>query len=72
MLWQMFNSESGWYHKDQTHLLWIGVAILGIQVWMIVEALLLLPRVKGVIEDGLPPLVKPALAGSDGSSGPNC
>ena len=72
MLWQMFNSESGWYHKDQTHLLWIGVAILGIQVWMIVEALLLLPRVKGVIEDGLPPLVKPALAGADGSSGPNC
>jgi len=72
MLWQMFNSESGWYHKEQTHLLWIGVAILGIQVWMIVEALLLLPRVKGVIEDGLPPLVKPALAGADGSSGPNC
>jgi carbon starvation protein len=72
MLWQMFNSESGWYHKDQTHLLWMGVAILGIQVWMIVEALLLLPRVKGVLEDALPPLVKPALAGTDGSSSPAC
>jgi len=72
MLWQMFNSESGWYHKDQTHLLWTGFAILGIQLWMIVEALLLLPRVKGVVEEGLPPLVKPALAGADGSSGPNC
>ncbi len=72
MLWQMFNSESGWYHKEQTHLLWTGFAILGIQLWMIVEALLLLPRVKGVVEEGLPPLVKPALAGADGSSGPNC
>jgi carbon starvation protein len=72
MLWQMFNSESGWYQKNQTHLLWTGFAILGIQLWMIVEALLLLPRVKGVVEEGLPPLVKPALAGPDGSSGPNC
>ena len=72
MLWQMFNSESGWYHKEQTHLLWTGFAILGIQVWMIVEALLLLPRVKGVVEDGLPPLVKTALAGADGPGGPNC
>ena len=72
MLWQMFNSESGWYHKNQTHLLWTGFAILGIQLWMIVEALLLLPRVKGVVEEGLPPLVKPAFAGPDGSSGPNC
>jgi carbon starvation protein len=72
MLWQMFNSESGWYHKEQTHLLWTGFAILGIQLWMIIEALLLLPRVKGVVEEGLPPLVKPALAGADGSSGPNC
>lgn len=72
MLWQMFNSESGWYQKEQTHLLWIGVAILGIQVWMIVEALLLLPRVRGVVEDGLPPIVKPALAGADSSTGPNC
>ncbi len=72
MLWQMFNSESGWYQAGQTHLLWTGFAILGIQAWMIVEALLLLPRVKGVIEDGLPPLAKPSLAGADGSSGPNC
>ena len=72
MLWQMFNSESGWYQKEQTHLLWTGVAILGIQVWMIAEALLLLPRVKGILEDGLPPLTKPSLAGTDGESGPNC
>ncbi|MGZ0168287.1 MAG: carbon starvation CstA family protein [Planctomycetales bacterium] len=72
MLWEMFNTERGWYKEEQTHLLWTGFVILGIQAWMIVEALLLLPRVKGVIEDGLPPLVKPALAGADGSSGPNC
>jgi carbon starvation protein len=73
MLWQLFNSESGWYGKDGSeHLFGTGILILGIQFWMIVEALLVLPRVKGVAEEGLPPLAKPALAGADGSSGPNC
>jgi carbon starvation protein len=73
MLWQLFNSESGWYGKDgMGHLFLTGILILGIQFWMIVEALLVLPRVKGVVEEGLGPLPKPALAGADGSSGPNC
>jgi carbon starvation protein len=73
MLWQLFNSESGWYGKEGSlHLFVTGLLILGIQFWMIVEALLVLPRVKGVAEEGLPPLTKPAFAGADGSSGPNC
>jgi len=72
MLWQIFNANSGWYHKGPTHLIVTGLVILGIQMWMVGEALLLLPRVKGVAEEGLPPLPKPALAGADGSSGPNC
>jgi carbon starvation protein len=73
MLWQLFNSESGWYGKEGSlHLFVTGLLILGIQFWMIVEALLVLPHVKGVAEEGLPPLTKPAFAGADGSSGPNC
>ena len=71
MLWNMFNSESGWWQSGQTLLFWTGAAILGIQAWMTAEGLLLLPRVKGVVEESLPPLAK-TLAGTDGSSGPNC
>lgn len=73
MLWQIFNTESGWYHNsEQAHLLWTGIAILGIQLWMIIEALLVLPRARGILEEALPTLARPALAGTDGSSGPNC
>ncbi|MDA0587362.1 MAG: carbon starvation protein A [Planctomycetota bacterium] len=73
MLWQLFNAESGWYGQDGSqHLFVTGILILGIQFWMIVEALIVLPRVKGVAEEGLPPLKKVILAGADGSSGPNC
>ena len=71
MLWQMFNSESGWCYSGQSHLFWTGVAILGIQLWMVIEALLVLPRVKGLLEETLPPLTKTALVGADGASGPN-
>jgi hypothetical protein len=42
---------------------------------MVVEALLLMPKARGILEEALPPLAKPALAGAaaDGSSsGPNC
>ena len=72
MLWQIFNSESGWYHNGPQHLYVTGLIVLGIQMWMIGEALLLLPRVKGVVEESLPPLPQPALVGADGSGGPNC
>ena len=35
-------------------LLLFGVAILGLQIWMVVEALLVWPKVRGVLEDGAP------------------
>jgi carbon starvation protein len=75
MLWNMFNPETGWWGRDgKTLLFWNGAAILGIQAWMVVEALLLMPKAKGILEEALPPLVKPALAGGavEGAGGPNC
>jgi len=77
MLWNMFNPETGWSlpaPKGNPLLFWNGVAILAIQAWMVVEALLLLPRAKGILEEALPPLAKPALAGgaAEGAGGPNC
>ncbi|MEZ6131058.1 MAG: carbon starvation protein A [Planctomycetaceae bacterium] len=56
MLWNMFNAQSGWWQHDKQLLFWIGAVVLVIQAWMVVEAFLLLPKVKGVLEDALPPL----------------
>ena len=70
MLWNMFNSSSGWWQNDKTLLFWTGATILGIQIWMIIEGFLLLPKVKGVLEEGLPPL--PAKPAAESVGGPNC
>lgn len=58
---QMFAPETGWYHKQQYLLFGIGMTTLALQVWMVVEAILLWPRVRGVLEEALPALPgKPA------------
>lgn len=70
MLWNLFNPTSGWWHKDKTLLAWVGISILAIQGWMIIEALLVMPKVRGVLEESLPPLAKHEVA--EATSGPNC
>lgn len=73
MLWNMFRPETGWLAKGNMLLFWNGVAIMAIQAWMIVEAVLLMPRAKGILEEALPPLRQPAMAGaSTDGGGPNC
>lgn len=77
LTWQMFNGESGWLWKmtneagewqSQPSLLFgFGAMILALQVWMVIEAFLLWPKAKGVLEEGLPPLVRAEAAAS-----PNC
>ena len=76
LLWQMFNSTSGWWAgpeaKQNMLLFSVGVAILALQVWMTVEGFLLLPRVRGILEEALPPLNRPSFAGADAdAAGPN-
>jgi carbon starvation protein len=70
ILWQMFNTSAGWIYPLwemltgelpwQWHnfhlLLAFGAGIILLQVWMVIEALLLWPRAHGVIEEALPPL----------------
>ena len=72
ILWQMFNESSGWFYPfwhmlsgsaswswQQSHLLLaFAVTILILQTWMLIEAALLWPRVRGVLETELPPLVE--------------
>ncbi len=70
MLWQMF-SENGWYNNwsAKRHLFLFGLVVLALQGWMMVEALLMWPKAKGVLEEKLPPLEKNSkLAASGGRS----
>ncbi len=55
LLWNMFQ-PMGWLSQGRYLLFGIGLATMGLQLWMIVEALLMIPRAKGVLEEGLPPL----------------
>lgn len=56
--WQLFNSESGWIHdwENKKLLTVVGVTTLALQVWMVVEAAVMWPKAKGVLEPSLPPL----------------
>ena len=70
MLWQMFN-ENGWYNNwsSKRHLFLFGLVVLALQGWMMVEAFLVWPKAKGVLEEKLPPLEKNSkLAASGGRS----
>ena len=74
MLWQMFNTESGWWWEGKMLLFSFGTTVMILQVWMVIEAALMFPRVRGVLEEALPPLIakpKPALAGV-GSDARSC
>lgn len=48
--------ENGFLQQGDYHLLFVGLVILALQVWMIVEAILVWPKAKGVLEEALPPL----------------
>ncbi|MEC9005177.1 MAG: carbon starvation protein A [Planctomycetota bacterium] len=63
-LWSMFSGEQAWAWQN-THLLFgVGIMVMALQVWMIVEGFLLLPKVRGIEEEALPPLPpRAAMAG---------
>ena len=70
LLWQMFNSATGWFWPlaamltgeqpwawQQSHLLFaIGAVALLLEAWMIYEGARIWSRVRGVLEEPLPPL----------------
>ncbi|MFP6619906.1 MAG: carbon starvation protein A [Pirellulaceae bacterium] len=66
-LWSMLSGEKAWAWHN-THLLFsVGIMVMTLQVWMVVEGFLLLPKVRGIEEEALPPLPpRPAMA--DGRS----
>ncbi len=65
--WAMLSELPGWLDADQPNwvVIVVGIATLLLEVWMLVEAIILWPKVKGVVES-----VVPTAATSTG--GPNC
>ena len=63
-LWSMLSGEKAWAWQN-THLLFsVGIMVMALQVWMVVEGFLLLPKVRGIEEEALPPLPpRSAMAG---------
>lgn len=71
LVWQLFNNETGWWQSEGKLLVAIiGSITLALQVWMVIEALLMCPQAKGVIETDLPPL-KPSTE-LESSGGRSC
>jgi carbon starvation protein len=61
MVWQVFIGGEGnpsWLSQGNWLLVGIAVATVLLEIWMVIEALRLFPRVKGVVEDGAVQLVK--------------
>lgn len=56
LLWQLFDSQNGWLMSGQNSN-WlagaIGCVTLVLQAWMIIEALIVWPKVRGVLEPQL-------------------
>ena len=52
---ELFKSN-GWITQSQWHLVFIGLATVALEIWMIAEALIAWPKAKGVLEPSLPPL----------------
>lgn len=54
--WAMMIQVEDWWVKGSYLLVLVGVVTLILEAWMIIEALLLWRKAKGVLEPGLPPL----------------
>lgn len=55
-LWAMISGEAEWAWSNSHLLFAVGLATFGLQIWMVIEAILMFPRAKGVLEEALPPL----------------
>jgi carbon starvation protein len=55
MTWQIFVGSAdspSWLARGDWVLVGVGLTTMALEAWMIVEAVLLLPKVRGVIEAG--------------------
>ncbi|HEX7009662.1 MAG TPA: carbon starvation protein A [Phycisphaeraceae bacterium] len=65
--WAMLADLGHWWSQGSYVLCGVAVAVLILEAWMLIEAVLLWPRVRGVLEPSaeLPPTPQPALAATE-------
>ena len=74
LCWQLFNQTNGWFWNfgEQTLLACVGLTTLGLQIWMVCEAIMVWPTAKGVLEEKLPPLSKKTNPDLETAGGRSC
>ncbi len=61
---QAIGADQSWIEMGRWHLVFIALATIALEIWMIVEALLAWPRARGVLETPVEPL--PAVVANEG------
>jgi len=69
MFWNMFRADYGWVAQKKWFLVAFGIAIQGIQIWMVLEAVLMWKGAKGVYPD---PDATPVLQAASADGGRSC
>ena len=54
--WAMVHQMRSWWSNSQWLLLALGAVVSLLEIWMVIEAALLWPRVRGLAPTPLPPL----------------
>ncbi len=54
--WALIIDMTKWINGGSYLLVLVGVIVLAVEVWMVIEACLVWPKVRGVLEEPLPPL----------------
>ncbi len=71
--YQMFHPDFGWWAKGNYLLLGIGAVVLSVQMWIVVEGLIIWRSARGVLEEPLPPLPdKSAISQAVAGGGRSC
>ncbi len=56
--WAMLADVQRWWSREQYLLVGVALAVFCLELWLLAEAVLLWPKVRGVLEPALPPLVR--------------
>ena len=56
MIIELFR-EGGWIKKGNYLLVTFGIATLALEIWMIIEAVIAWPKVKGLMEEPIPDII---------------
>lgn len=66
--WAMISQFGGWLENEQYVLVFVATVTIVLEIWMVIEAVMVWPKARGVLEEALPPLDRSASAADGGRS----